>query len=51
MVLIICTVYLRGAKAINGSEGKNVLSALTAFVKAVVDLPLGDHSSKGENLS
>ena len=42
------TVDVNGAKAINGSEGKNLLSALTAFVKVVVDLPPDGQSSKGE---
>ncbi len=50
IVLIGCTVDLNGAKAINGSEGKNLLSALTAFVKVAINPPPDDHSGKGENL-
>ena len=50
MALIGRTVNLRGAKAINGSEGKNLLSALTAFVKVVINSPLEGHSEQGKTL-
>ena len=51
MLLIGSTVDLNSAKVINGSEGKNLLSALTAFVKVVVNPLLDGHSGKGEALN
>lgn len=48
MLLIGSTVDLNSAKVINGSEGKNLLSALTAFVKVVTNSPPNSHSGKGE---
>lgn len=50
MKLIGRTIDHSGAEAINGSEGKNLLSALTAFVKAVVDSRPENHSEQGEVL-
>ena len=51
MVLIGCTVDFNGAKAIKGLEGKNLLSALTAFVKVVVDPPQDGCREQGEALN
>ncbi len=48
IVLTGRTVKLSSAKAIDGSEGNNLLSALTAFVKVVINPPPDVDSGKGE---
>ncbi len=48
--LISCTVDRTGGEVINGLEGRRLLSALTAFVKAAVNFIPKVHSKQGELL-
>ena len=48
IALIGNAVDLDSTTVIDGLEGKNLLSALTAFVIAVVNSPLKVHSERGK---
>lgn len=49
-MLIGCIIDQTGAELINGLEGRNLLSALTAFTEAAVHVPPKAHRKKSKIL-